>query len=66
MKYVGGCKVLHYKLVELNATWLQNPKAHKYTIASQKKCIFSIWVSVYDDSCKIEFLFHLIGQRMKP
>jgi len=35
LKFVIGCKVLQYTLVEEKATWSQNPKVHKNAIASQ-------------------------------
>ena len=61
MKLAIGCKVLHYTLVEEKATWLQNPKAPKYAVASQEVYKFFVWVSVYDDDYKIMFLYHLVG-----
>ena len=47
---IVGCKVLQSTLVDLKATWLQNPKTHKNIAASQKACIsirVSMCISLY-------------------
>jgi len=41
LKFIDGCKVFHYTLVELKSNWLQNPNAHMYRATLQKACKFS-------------------------
>ena len=53
MKLVVWCKVLHYTLVKEEATWSQNPKAHKNKVALQEVYRISIRETVYDDGYKI-------------
>ena len=61
LKLVVGCKFLHYTLVKLKSTWLQNPQAHKSAVASHEVFRFSVWVSMFDDNSKIKSLYHLVG-----
>ena len=58
--FVVRCKVLHFNTHwRSGKTWLQNSKAHKNEVASQKVYEFSRWVFMSLMTFKIKLVYPL-------